>query len=450
MPGGVLRRAGHTEAAVDLARLAGCSAAGVICEVMDERGRDGPAARAARAGRAQHGLRMITIKDLIRYRIQKDKLVRRVATTPLPTAYGPFTRDRLRDHGRRPRRAGAGDGRGPRRRPGPGAHALGVPDRGRVPLPALRLRGPARQGPGHHRRRRARRARLPPAGGARHRAPEQDARLRAAGPGQGHGGGERGARLQGGPPRLRHRGADPGRPRRPLDAAPHQQPEEDRRAGGLRARGRRAVPIEVPTRRRRTASTSGPSTTSWATSSRTAPEAAMAGRAPAPPHGLRSTPAGGVSPSSPRASTRRSATRLVEGRARRSSDTAPARATSEVVWVPGAFEMPQVAARLAPRGGVDALVCVGCVIRGETPHFDYVAGEAARGIAEVGRSVRRAGHVRADHRQHAGAGGGPGRRRRGEPRRGGGARRPRAAGPVAELAAQGARARAQPARRRTR
>jgi 6,7-dimethyl-8-ribityllumazine synthase len=58
----------------------------------------------------------------------------------------------------------------------------------------------------------------------------------------------------------------------------------------------------------------------------------------------------------------------------------------EVVWVPGAFELPQAAARLAALGAADALVCVGCVIRGETPHFDYVAGEAARGISEVGRS----------------------------------------------------------------
>jgi 3,4-dihydroxy 2-butanone 4-phosphate synthase/GTP cyclohydrolase II len=90
MPGGVLRRAGHTEAAVDLARLAGLAPAGVICEVMDEEGRMArlddlvPVAR-------EHGLRIITIKDLIRYRIQKDKLVRRVATTTLPTPYGTFT-----------------------------------------------------------------------------------------------------------------------------------------------------------------------------------------------------------------------------------------------------------------------------------------------------------------------------------------------------------------------
>jgi 6,7-dimethyl-8-ribityllumazine synthase len=58
-----------------------------------------------------------------------------------------------------------------------------------------------------------------------------------------------------------------------------------------------------------------------------------------------------------------------------------------VVWVPGAFELAQVAGRLAARGDADALVCVGCVIRGETPHFEYVAGEAARGISEVGRST---------------------------------------------------------------
>ncbi|MCI0545655.1 MAG: 6,7-dimethyl-8-ribityllumazine synthase [Candidatus Rokubacteria bacterium] len=58
-----------------------------------------------------------------------------------------------------------------------------------------------------------------------------------------------------------------------------------------------------------------------------------------------------------------------------------------IVWVSGAFDLPQAAARVARRGDVDALVCVGCVIRGETPHFEYVAGEAARGISEVGRST---------------------------------------------------------------
>ena len=90
MPGGVLRRAGHTEAAVDLSRLAGCSPSGVICEVMDE---EGGMARVPELLALAHtrGLKVITIRDLIEYRIQKEKLVRRSATTRLPTDYGEFT-----------------------------------------------------------------------------------------------------------------------------------------------------------------------------------------------------------------------------------------------------------------------------------------------------------------------------------------------------------------------
>ena len=75
-----------------------------------------------------------------------------------------------------------------------------------------------------------------------------------------------------------------------------------------------------------------------------------------------------------------------------------------VVWVAGAFELPQAAARLAARRDVDALVCVGCVIRGETPHFEYVAGAAARGISEVGRSTgvpTTFGVITADTREQA-------------------------------------------------
>ena len=54
-----------------------------------------------------------------------------------------------------------------------------------------------------------------------------------------------------------------------------------------------------------------------------------------------------------------------------------------VVWVPGSFEIPIAARELAEHGGVDAVVCLGAVIRGETAHFDYVAGEAARGVGAV-------------------------------------------------------------------
>jgi 6,7-dimethyl-8-ribityllumazine synthase len=55
----------------------------------------------------------------------------------------------------------------------------------------------------------------------------------------------------------------------------------------------------------------------------------------------------------------------------------------QVAWVPGAFEIPIAARELAARGDVEAVVCLGAVIRGDTAHFDYVAGEAARGIASV-------------------------------------------------------------------
>src|SRR5512133_1338891 len=56
----------------------------------------------------------------------------------------------------------------------------------------------------------------------------------------------------------------------------------------------------------------------------------------------------------------------------------------DAAWVPGAFEMPLVARKLAESGRYDAVICVGAVIRGGTPHFDYVAGEAAKGIARIG------------------------------------------------------------------
>jgi len=56
----------------------------------------------------------------------------------------------------------------------------------------------------------------------------------------------------------------------------------------------------------------------------------------------------------------------------------------DIAWSPGAMEIPTVAMRLARSGKYDALVCLGVVVRGATPHFDYVAGEAARGIAQIG------------------------------------------------------------------
>ena len=88
--GGVLRRAGQTEAAVDLARLAGLYPAGVICEVMNE---DGTMARVPELQKfaAQHGLKIINIAELIRYRLRTERFVNRVASPQLPTRYGHFT-----------------------------------------------------------------------------------------------------------------------------------------------------------------------------------------------------------------------------------------------------------------------------------------------------------------------------------------------------------------------
>jgi 3,4-dihydroxy 2-butanone 4-phosphate synthase / GTP cyclohydrolase II len=87
--GGVLERTGQTEAAVDLARLAGLNPSGVICEVMND---DGTMARVPDLKRycARHGLKMITVADLIAYRRRHDRLVERVVTTRLPTAFGDF------------------------------------------------------------------------------------------------------------------------------------------------------------------------------------------------------------------------------------------------------------------------------------------------------------------------------------------------------------------------
>jgi 3,4-dihydroxy 2-butanone 4-phosphate synthase / GTP cyclohydrolase II len=89
-PGGVLERIGQTEAAVDLARMAGLTPAGVVCEIMNE---DGTMARVPDLTRfcARHGLRMITVAQLVEYRRRHERLVERTASVRLPTDYGEFT-----------------------------------------------------------------------------------------------------------------------------------------------------------------------------------------------------------------------------------------------------------------------------------------------------------------------------------------------------------------------
>jgi 3,4-dihydroxy 2-butanone 4-phosphate synthase/GTP cyclohydrolase II len=86
-PGGVLQRAGQTEGSVDLARLAGLYPAGVICEIMND---DGTMARVPQLMEfaKRHNLKIVTIKDLIEYRMRKERLVKRIAEVTLPTEYG--------------------------------------------------------------------------------------------------------------------------------------------------------------------------------------------------------------------------------------------------------------------------------------------------------------------------------------------------------------------------
>ena len=88
-PGGVLQRAGHTEAAVDLAELAGCRPIGVLCEILND---DGTMARLPQLFKfaKKHKLKICTIEDLIHFRRTREKLVERVETVNMPTEYGDF------------------------------------------------------------------------------------------------------------------------------------------------------------------------------------------------------------------------------------------------------------------------------------------------------------------------------------------------------------------------
>jgi 6,7-dimethyl-8-ribityllumazine synthase len=76
--------------------------------------------------------------------------------------------------------------------------------------------------------------------------------------------------------------------------------------------------------------------------------------------------------------------RLVSGAVRVLTAAGVPEPSVEVHWVPGSFELPQAAAHLARTRRYAGIVCVGCVIKGATPHFDFVAGQAAAGIQRVG------------------------------------------------------------------
>jgi 3,4-dihydroxy 2-butanone 4-phosphate synthase/GTP cyclohydrolase II len=89
--GGVLKRAGHTEATVDLARMAGCYPAGVLCEIVTEDKQSMMRMPELERFSTEHGLPIITIADLVRYRRRREKLVERIASARIPTRFGEFT-----------------------------------------------------------------------------------------------------------------------------------------------------------------------------------------------------------------------------------------------------------------------------------------------------------------------------------------------------------------------
>ena len=354
--GGVLRRAGHTEAAVDLARLAGLFPAGVICEVMNE---DGTMARLPELAPGRR-----------RARPQAD-LDRRPDRVP-PPARGA----------RAPRRRGDDPDR-VRRLPGATPTRALVDGRTHVALvcgdigdgekvltrvhsecltgdvfgslrcdcgtqldTALQRVGEEGRGVvlymrGHEGR----------AIGLTHKLRA----YRAAGAGPRHGRGEPGAGVRRRPARLRDRGADPRRPRRADDAPADEQPRQASRARGLRPidRGAPAAP-------------DGADAGELALPAHQAGEA----RAPARRRGPRRNGvengarrgrrrAGCASRSWPRGSTRSSPSRSSRARSAASPTPASATRTSTVAWVPGAFEIPLIAERLAASGTVDAVIVPG-------------------------------------------------------------------------------------------
>ena len=207
---GVLRRAGHTEAAVDLARLSGMYPAAALIEIMNE---DGTMARMPQLIEVarKFDIKIITIKDLIAYRLNEESLVERKSEANLPTAYGDFRIVIFKQKSN-------------------GLEHIAL-IKGDVPV---RLRRTAPQSNGTHRKRGQRSGSIYEPRGKRHRSDKQDKSIRPARQGIGYGRGKSASGFQSRRTRLRRRCLDTTQSGRGQNASDYQQPRKTNRAGVIR------------------------------------------------------------------------------------------------------------------------------------------------------------------------------------------------------------------------
>src|SRR5260221_4401512 len=220
----------------------------------------------------------------------------------------------------------------------------------------------------------ARRHRVSRSGGQGHRPPQQAQGISASGRWRRHRRGQRAARLRARSAQLRHRRADPARSRAPLHPSHHEQSAQDRGARGVWAprRGARGHRPAGEHRERRVPR-------------RQARQARPSARVLIDMAEFNGTPNGEGRRYAVIASrfNHQITSKLADGAMDALVRHGASSHDVDLVWVPGAWELPYAARRLAATERYNSLVVVGAVIRGETPHFDFVANAASRGLADA-------------------------------------------------------------------